>query len=213
MKCMNCGSEIPEAWVKAISLNSCPACGDKIYSDNIKELMDELASALERMPNNPQGLAGWLLANYKVTKIGSAEPVTEFYGQKQKQQPQDEQGLKLAHSPIQDWQKRANVKTKSPEELAELARKVNELREGSDEPSVQEEDYNDKNDPEVQAMAALMNQPVTKKQIQQYRQHQVSSEFDHADDRHPAIQAERMKRLQTQNELAGGGVGSIKRRD
>lgn len=39
-----------------------------------KTLMDELAIALEKMPNDPQGIAGWLLDNYRLEKVGTGEP-------------------------------------------------------------------------------------------------------------------------------------------
>ena len=209
---MNCETEIPASFKLAIQRGECPACGDSLYTESVKELLAELSSAMERMPNDPQGLAGWLISNYKLVKIGSAEPVSEFYGDKKQKQPSqsnNESGLKIANSPVQEFMKRTGVKPKTPEELAEVYRKITEAREGEiSEPS--QEEYSD-DDPEVQAIAATMRGPVTKKQMQQFKQAQISSEFDNEDDRHPAIQQERLKRLQKQNELAGGSVGKINR--
>jgi len=44
-----------------------------------QELLKELTEAMEKMPNDPQGVAGWLLSNYRFQKVGSAEPVEKFH--------------------------------------------------------------------------------------------------------------------------------------
>lgn len=79
MKCRTCDAEVPPQFVKAIEKNICPACEGPILLDSDKELIDELSKALEEMPNDPQGVAGWLLSNYEVRKIGEAKPVDKFY--------------------------------------------------------------------------------------------------------------------------------------
>ena len=70
MFCEQCKIEIPPAWKLVIIKNECPACGEKIMSDASKQLLDELKEAMSKMPNDPEGLAGWLLSNYKLVKIG-----------------------------------------------------------------------------------------------------------------------------------------------
>lgn len=79
MRCMSCGANIPAEYVKALEKNCCPGCDNQIMNSETKELMDELANAMERMPNDSQGIAGWLLSNYRFMKIGSAEPVEKFH--------------------------------------------------------------------------------------------------------------------------------------
>lgn len=79
MRCMSCGANIPPEWVNAIQRNSCPGCGNLIMDEQTEELLHELANAMERMPNDPQGVAGWLLSNYRFQKMGSAEPVDRFH--------------------------------------------------------------------------------------------------------------------------------------
>ncbi len=74
MKCITCTTEIPAAWVAAISKNECPGCAGPIMLDEAKDLMHEIASAFEKMPNDPQGLAGWLMDNYRLQKVGTGEP-------------------------------------------------------------------------------------------------------------------------------------------
>lgn len=79
MLCMSCGANIPPEWVKAIQSGVCPGCGEQIMNEATKELLVELTAAMERMPNNPQGIAGWLLSNYQFQKIGDAIPVERFH--------------------------------------------------------------------------------------------------------------------------------------
>jgi hypothetical protein len=82
---MTCSAEILPQYVHSIATNTCPGCGGQIYDDQTKELYTELKDAMIRMPNDPVGLAGWLLDNYKLIKIGSAEPVEKFYSKETKQ--------------------------------------------------------------------------------------------------------------------------------
>jgi hypothetical protein len=76
---MSCGANIPPEWVNAIQRNECPGCGGEIMSGPTQELLKDLTEALERMPNDPQGVAGWLLSNYRFQKMGSGEPVEKFH--------------------------------------------------------------------------------------------------------------------------------------
>jgi len=105
MFCGECGIEIPPAWTVVLAKNECPACEGVIMSAAARELFEELRSAMERMPNDPEGLAGWLLSNYRLMKIGDAEP-TNFHRKQAFPQGgvtnngQDEFGnLKIANSP------------------------------------------------------------------------------------------------------------------
>jgi hypothetical protein len=79
MRCMSCGANIPPEWVMAIQKNECPGCGGEIMSEPTQVLLQELTEAMERMPNDPQGVAGWLLSNYRFQKVGSGEPVEKFH--------------------------------------------------------------------------------------------------------------------------------------
>lgn len=79
MRCMSCGANIPPEWVMAIQSNTCPGCGGEIMGSATQELLQELTEAMTRMPNDPQGVAGWLLSNYRFQKMGSGEPVEKFH--------------------------------------------------------------------------------------------------------------------------------------
>lgn len=79
MRCMSCGANVPPEWVHCIQSNICPGCGNEIMNSPTQELLQELTAAMERMPNDPQGVAGWLLSNYRFQKMGSGEPVERFH--------------------------------------------------------------------------------------------------------------------------------------
>jgi len=79
MRCMSCGANIPPEWVMAIQSNQCPGCGNEIMDEKTQELLKELSEAMDKMPNDPQGVAGWLISNYRFMKMGSGEPVEKFH--------------------------------------------------------------------------------------------------------------------------------------
>lgn len=81
MKCQSCSIEIPPVWVAALKNNSCPSCSGKIMSEDLQGLIDGLSTAMEQMPNNPQGVACWIVSNYKLEKINEYEP-PQFHQQK-----------------------------------------------------------------------------------------------------------------------------------
>lgn len=78
MKCITCQADIPPAWVNAINKNECPGCGGIIMDDTSKELLTQLREAMSKMPNDPEGLAGWLMSTYDLLPKGSIEP-TNFH--------------------------------------------------------------------------------------------------------------------------------------
>lgn len=85
MKCISCDADIPSVWVAALSSNCCPGCSGPIYSEQSKQLMDELREAMSAMQNaDAPSIAGWLLDNYQLTKIGDAQPVV-FHRKQEKQ--------------------------------------------------------------------------------------------------------------------------------
>jgi hypothetical protein len=74
MNCQNCGIEIPPTWTAALTANVCPACGQPIMGEEIQTLIKDLSEALKIMPANAEAIAGWVVSNYKLTKIGSYDP-------------------------------------------------------------------------------------------------------------------------------------------
>jgi hypothetical protein len=125
MRCMSCEADIPPQWVNAIQSNQCPGCGGEIMNSSAKELLDELTQAIERMPNNPQGIAGWLLSNYQFRKIGDASPTEQFHTKRARRAVDDESdpvGLKIANNPVQALLKRTDAYKNIQATRAKLAR-------------------------------------------------------------------------------------------
>jgi len=83
MKCINCTIEVPSNFKSAIKSNICPSCGKAIMSDDLQQITLDLAEAIAKMANDPEGLAGWLVSNYAMQKIGEAMPV-DFYDPKRR---------------------------------------------------------------------------------------------------------------------------------
>lgn len=86
LKCGSCGVPIPPEWKNVILRNQCVNCDQPIMNDETKQILDELKEAMSKMPFDFEGLSGWLVSNYKLTKIGSAAPVQQFYSPNMHQQ-------------------------------------------------------------------------------------------------------------------------------
>ncbi len=108
MDCKSCGIEIPPVWVVALKSNICPSCGGEIMSSELQELITGLTEAMGKMPENPQGIACWLVSNYKLSKVNSYEP-PEFKQQKKAVKPIQQNQLPKDTSSTEDFFLRANV--------------------------------------------------------------------------------------------------------
>lgn len=130
MKCISCTAEIPANWSYALNNNICPSCGGAIMDENSKLLLDELREAMTKMNNDPEGLAGWLLSNYRLTKIGTAEP-TDFY----KKNTGKKSNLKLNENPVAKFLKNAGVDKQiaKQKQLANLAQQITEIETEDDQ--------------------------------------------------------------------------------
>jgi hypothetical protein len=189
MKCCNCQTEIPPSFKRALVINQCPACGDKIMNDSMQELLSELKEALARMPNDPEGLAGWLLSNYQLIKIGTGEPVQEFFGQKK---TITQEVNKSNSNRVQEFFKNAGIK-KQDKDYKSI---VDEIKTGKfelDEESVEvSEDENESYEDD------LIKEDVKKTSLD------LSI--------NPKLQADRFSRLEKQQAISfGETVGKIKR--
>lgn len=86
MKCKECNIDIPATFIAAIKNNICPSCGSSMMDENIVDLMNGLADAMEKMDYSPFGIAGWLLSNYRMERVGNCE-ITEFPDNEIKNKP------------------------------------------------------------------------------------------------------------------------------
>ena len=148
MKCITCSADIPPAFVSAIAKNICPGCDGPIMSETAKTLMSELKEAMSRMPNDPEGLAGWIVSNYELTKIGDAQP-TEFHRKPDVSRKIDHD-IKIKKNDISDFMKRANVdpaliKNSKNQRLAALASAIASGEADDTEYVESESDYSEQN--------------------------------------------------------------------
>ena len=223
MKCNSCEAEIPPSFVKALEKNSCPACEGPIMSEDSIELMAGLKNALEQMPNDPQGIAGWLLSNYRMQKVGTGEP-TGFYGVNKSKSSVNEAELKIRKNPLQKFKEKIEQKSNVPN-FKDLVAEINgqyNAEDDSDDVAVSEgeDDYvPEAEDPEFtkQALKSMMNTPGKQhyspnKHLDEEESDANNSVFgDMIPDLHPALHQDRLERLAKQKEIGHGGVGIIKR--
>lgn len=98
-----------------------------------QQLMVELKEAMDKMPNDSQGLAGWLLSHYSLVKKGTAEPTT-FHRANPKQNgpPASNQELRWAGNQTQtQFAKNAGLdKINKNPEWSEMIKAVNSVNDG-----------------------------------------------------------------------------------
>lgn len=129
MRCMSCGANVPPEWVHSIQSNICPGCGGEIMNTATQDLLKELTDAIKRMPNDPAGIAGWLMSNYRFQKMGAAQPVEKFHRKGGGPSEEfDANGLKVAPN-YSDFVKR-NDATQYVNRSYELAAKFGNVKEG-----------------------------------------------------------------------------------
>lgn len=97
MKCTSCLVEIPPTFLAAIRSGVCPSCNGQIMPPESKQIYDDIRLKMSQMPNDPDGLAGWLLSNYYLDKIDPEKEVeaAKFYYPKQKTPKSKSQSKKL----------------------------------------------------------------------------------------------------------------------
>lgn len=151
MRCISCGADIPPQWVIAIQQNSCPGCGGEIMNSVTKELLDELSTAMEKMPNDPQGIAGWLISNYRFQKMGNAEPVDKFHrkGQEKFNNIESNEFVKRSEAThlISRSNELANKLKNKGGKISELASLITSIKDPYDDNSIDDEPNSNDNQP------------------------------------------------------------------
>lgn len=224
MRCCNCQAVIPPEWKGAIKRNICPSCGEEIMNEKAQELLSELRDALIAMPNDPEGIAGWLLSHYELVKIGTGEPVHEFYGPKPKRDLENkEEELRKNPKPADNKLEKfyQNARLKSPEEYRKIGSKIKELHpyideEVDDAPDYSDDDMPEADDPEytVQMLENMESPKISKKDYKRLKKKYMEEYKDlDRDDAPDVLQRDRMERLKRQRELQSGGTGVIRRSD
>jgi hypothetical protein len=126
IKCVSCTAEIPDQFVACLSKNVCPICDGAIMSSGMLELLQGLESAFEQMPNNPRGIAGWLISNYSLTKTGEAKPIN-FYT------PKKTGAVKLTKANFEGTENDISQPTEMSEIALKIAKKANVSFKSADE--------------------------------------------------------------------------------
>jgi hypothetical protein len=133
--------------------------------DKAKQLMEELTIALIEAPNNPAGLASWLLSKYHIEKITEEPPdLPEFHEPKKR-------GSKKSGRSENDFMKRAEVNL-DPERAKKIMSYINESQDvqdimyGPDEQAPEEEIEASEEDYEL--AQAMMGKKQTKRQTPKF---------------------------------------------
>lgn len=250
MNCVTCNANIPPAFVHALQTNICPGCSGPIMTEASKLLMDELKTAMLAMPNDPEGLAGWLLSTYDLFPKGEVSP-TNFH-RKNSRPDGDISALKMANTATNTFMKRSgadrikkNPKLAAIEALQKEAGGYLQQDDSEDEiEGLDEEAQEDVENEEAEMLKMIMKAKQKGKKLSTAQLLSNSSdfgndaevsnadlqkiqkmvgggqdEFDNPEDREwddvqylpPALQADKIKRLEKQREMGFGSIGMIKR--
>ncbi len=87
MKCKNCSADVPPQWVHCINTNTCPSCGHELMTTDDLSVLAEVRDAMSQMPNNPEGVASWLISHYKLVRTGSGTPEPTVFHQGHQEVP------------------------------------------------------------------------------------------------------------------------------
>lgn len=109
MICMTCSASIPPAWVACIQSNSCPGCAGPIMDEAAKELLGQIKDAMIKMPNDPEGLAGWLMSTFDLFPKGTIEATVMHRKPSSTHQQSGQPTLAWANSPSHNFMKRAGA--------------------------------------------------------------------------------------------------------
>jgi len=184
MRCQSCNALIPSEWVHAISSNVCPGCSGAIMPEETKTLMDELASAMQKMPNDPQGVSGWLLSNYHFQKIGTEAPVEKFHRKAviEKFQNQDIPSNLKVDSSYEQFLKRTDMHNRvtGPNQSIEMAKAVkngNGKIAAMAQQILDDDDlYGQENPSNISTHKPVANMPISPEDLRAYNEMKASGE-------------------------------------
>jgi len=122
--CNDCGAEISPQWKSCLNKNECPGCSGKIMSEFEQELIVELGEAMKQMPNDPIGVAGWIVSNFKLQKVGECEPIEKFHDKSNKKTAQPNNSIQLPQDKISTFFKNAGYDLNKIKEAEKAKSKV-----------------------------------------------------------------------------------------
>lgn len=218
MKCMSCETDIPSEWQAAITANNCPKCGDVIMDDATKNLFDELKSVMMKLDSAGDEIKSLLLSNYNLVVADKISNVAN---------PEDHSSsLKIAKNPVQEWLARSNAPNLAKREnLKDLVRRIQETQSEPYEGDI--EDISSEQLPDEQSAKTVLENnslltgkentpPPTPEEKKQLITLLANSGLDGIDELPPALQEDRIRRLEQRRRVAsgvGGDKGTFRRSD
>ncbi|MCZ2224493.1 MAG: hypothetical protein LC122_12790 [Chitinophagales bacterium] len=167
MKCTHCQTEIDAKLKFAISSNICPFCGEKIFPDELNELLNDAKIIFESVTDLfKENFEDWLLANYSYINLNTLnskiEQKDKSYIDKIKKASKELLPIVVAGSggtisqeinnPVAEIiKKNAGIKT-DKEKLQKLKAFANQIKSGATESEVievEEEEDNENSDEDV----------------------------------------------------------------
>jgi hypothetical protein len=75
MKCNSCSEDVPAKFQHAISINSCPLCGEHIVDPNVQIIINDLKAVLNKASEHMDQIEDWLFTNFQLRKLKEDEIV------------------------------------------------------------------------------------------------------------------------------------------
>lgn len=232
--CISCESPVLPSFVHSLRVNSCPSCGGPIFDEKGQGLIEELTQAFEQMGPNPAGIAGWLLTNYRISRIGETPPEpVEFYGQPKPKraamQELPDNGNEFLQRAGVNKNKLNAAQSKYRDIVKEIEESQNNLYGSGEEeielpsnyvPTAEDIAIMQNAMPFGQAKALRSNKiktaaitpsgPLMSDELEEFKA-LMEADAEKASQVHPAIEAERMRRLARQEANSAGYGGTQKR--
>ena len=77
MKCKSCNEDVPPKFTHALAVNICPLCGKDIMDIKLKNILGELKIAFDESKEYMDAVEDWLFSNYSLKKVKSNEIIID----------------------------------------------------------------------------------------------------------------------------------------
>ena len=93
MHCKSCKEDVPPKFAHALTVNICPLCGLEIMDVKLKNIISELKIGLEDAKHYMDEVEDWLYSNYSLKRVSSNQIVVDknFYDELNKKASQSQQ--------------------------------------------------------------------------------------------------------------------------
>lgn len=226
MFCKSCKEDVPPKFTHAFAVNICPLCGQEIMDIKLKNILGELKVALGDAQDYMAEVEDWLFSNFGLKKIGANDTVID----KAKLQVLEQKSAALTSSIIKHPGTGPGVTVNRREdgddvEVDEKATTVFAKRAGVMHAKTAVDFIKGKTtlgaaDPsEFQGVddeygdTDLMETAGNETPLSTVEKNQMASMFKENDlaNASPALELQKLKRVQAQNAVAGGGGGFFRR--